>query len=118
MSLPQGRTPRMGDVSTHAPPPFDLTGQVALVTGANHGIGAATARTLAACGARVLLSYLRSEEPEDAGTQTADREQRTASPDSVVSEIEASGGSGLALEADLTDPEVAVNLFDVAERSK
>jgi 3-oxoacyl-[acyl-carrier protein] reductase len=35
---------------------FDLTGHVALVTGANHGIGAATARTLSECGARVLIT--------------------------------------------------------------
>ena len=37
---------------------FDLKGHIALVTGANHGIGAATARTLASCGAAVVLNYL------------------------------------------------------------
>ena len=40
-------------------PLFDLTGHVAIVTGANHGIGAATARVLSECGARVLVTYLR-----------------------------------------------------------
>jgi NAD(P)-dependent dehydrogenase (short-subunit alcohol dehydrogenase family) len=40
-------------------PSVNLQGHVALVTGANHGIGAATARALAACGVAVVVSYLR-----------------------------------------------------------
>jgi 3-oxoacyl-[acyl-carrier protein] reductase len=44
---------------------FALNGHVALVTGANHGIGAATAIALAGCGAAVLVSYLRTLDPED-----------------------------------------------------
>ena len=47
-------------------PGIDLRGHVALFTGGNHGIGAATARALAAAGARVLVSYLRlDDEPEE-----------------------------------------------------
>jgi 3-oxoacyl-[acyl-carrier protein] reductase len=40
-----------------------LDGKVALVTGANHGIGAATARAFAAQGVEVFLTYFR--EPSD-----------------------------------------------------
>jgi NAD(P)-dependent dehydrogenase (short-subunit alcohol dehydrogenase family) len=65
---------------------------------------------LAACGAKVLLSFLRSEDSGDAGKRD-DYLHRAASADAVVEEIEAFGGTSMAVEGDLTDPEMAANLF-------
>lgn len=94
----------------------DLSGHTALVTGANHGIGRATARGLAACGAGVLVSYLRLHDAADQGTPEAYGANRSRSADDVVEEIRSSGGRAEALEADLRDPAAMPMLFDTAER--
>ncbi len=65
-----------------------LAGTVALVTGTSSGIGAATARTLAAQGAAVALLARRAERLAE-----------------LKSEIEAAGGTALVVPADVTDAE-------------
>ncbi|MHB1317198.1 MAG: SDR family NAD(P)-dependent oxidoreductase [Anaerolineae bacterium] len=93
--------------------PYDLTGHVALITGANHGIGAATARALASCGARVLATYLRTFDPDDLPAQY--RANRAKTADHVIDAIRARGGRAVAVEADLGDQEAIPRLFDLAE---
>jgi 3-oxoacyl-[acyl-carrier protein] reductase len=61
-------------------------GQVALVTGAGRGIGAATARRLGCEGAAVVVSDLDITPAQE-----------------VVEEIEAAGGRGMAIACDVTE---------------
>jgi 3-oxoacyl-[acyl-carrier protein] reductase len=93
--------------------PYDLKEHVALVTGANHGIGAATARALAGCGASVLVSYLRTSDPEDFPEPY--RSNRAKGAEDVLAWIHARGGSAVAMEADLRDAGAPARLFDFAE---
>jgi 3-oxoacyl-[acyl-carrier protein] reductase len=93
--------------------PYDLEGHVALVTGANHGIGASAARALAACGASVLVSYLRMSDPEDFPEPY--RSNRAKDADGVLAAIRARGGRAVAMEANLADPGSPARLFDFAE---
>ncbi len=87
-----------------------LQDKVVLVTGANHGIGAATARAFAGQGVRVFLHYLRLPPTNEEGAA-----QRALDAAEVVQAIRAGGGQAEAQEADLADPAAIPLLFDRAE---
>jgi 3-oxoacyl-[acyl-carrier protein] reductase len=90
-------------------------GHTAIVTGANHGIGAATAQALARRGCAVLCTFLRLDDPEDPGIPQAYRDHRARDAAAVVARITEQGGRAVAAEADLSDPAAPARLFDAAE---
>ncbi|MDQ7909471.1 SDR family oxidoreductase [Phytohabitans sp. ZYX-F-186] len=92
-----------------------MSGHVAIVTGANHGIGAATATALASAGAAVLCAYWPVRDAHDPAVPQAYRDSRLRGADHVVAGIEAAGGRAVAVAADLTDPTAPARLFDTAE---
>jgi 3-oxoacyl-[acyl-carrier protein] reductase len=92
-----------------------ITGKIAVVTGGNHGIGAACARALAAQGCAVLVHYLRLPESATHGAGDAYRRSRGQGADAVLAAIRGTGGRAEAVEADLADPAAAPLLFDRAE---
>jgi len=71
---------------------------VALVTGASRGIGRAIALQLAADGFAVAVNFASS----------------LSKADEVVSQIQASGGRAVAIQADVSDPDAVANLFRTA----
>jgi 3-oxoacyl-[acyl-carrier protein] reductase len=103
-----------------------LQGKVAIITGANHGIGAATAKALAAEGVAVLINFLRMPPLGDAtgSSDEADstipslplyNRNRQRSAEEVVQSIRQLGGQAEAIEADLSNPATIPFLFEQAE---
>ena len=74
----------------------DLNGKACLVTGASRGIGAAAAKGLGACGAKVAVHY-----------RSGKKEAQT-----VASEIKAAGGEAIVVQGDVAERGVAARLVD------
>ena len=74
-----------------------LEGRAAIITGAGSGIGRAIAQTFGQYGARVLVVDI---DPDSAGN--------------VAGEIKAEGGTALAVQCDVTDPNQVAHAVDAA----
>ncbi|MGZ4760922.1 MAG: SDR family NAD(P)-dependent oxidoreductase [Ilumatobacteraceae bacterium] len=92
-----------------------LTGRVAIVTGANHGIGAASARRLGTLGADVLITYLRKTNRATGDIPPEYAQARARDGSAGVAAIIEGGRKAIAVEADLTDTDRIPELFDRAE---
>lgn len=79
----------------------ELTGKVAIVTGASKGIGAAIAKGLGAAGAAVVVNYASSREG-------ADR---------VVADITSKGGRAVAVQGDVAKAADVRRLFAETQRA-
>jgi 3-oxoacyl-[acyl-carrier protein] reductase len=77
----------------------DLKGKVAVVTGASKGIGAATAKALAAAGAAVVVNYASDQKGAE----------------SVAAAIKAKGGKAVAVKADVAKSADVRRLFEEAK---
>ena len=77
-------------------PQRPLRGQIALVTGANSGIGEACARHAAAAGAAVVINYVAMPEKAEA----------------IAADIAACGGQALCVAADVSDEAQVMAMFD------
>jgi len=79
---------------------FDLSGKVALVTGASSGLGVRFAQCLSENGAKVALVARRSERIKE-----------------VAARIEKAGGAAIAVEADVRDRAAMAAAFDAVEQA-
>jgi 3-oxoacyl-[acyl-carrier protein] reductase len=95
-----------------------VTRRVALVTGANHGIGAAIAVALARSHTDVAVSFLRLPlAHDDAGRPPEYRRLRSRDGTDTVTRIEAEGARAIAIEADLAELSTPRYLFDEVEET-
>ena len=103
-----------------------LENKTVLITGANHGIGAAIAKAFAEQGAKVFITYYQppTDYPQDeldtalaagVGGDALYRALQQRPIDVLLNEIRAQGGVIEAMEAEFSDPTLIPQVFDACE---
>lgn len=89
---------------------LDLTGRIALITGATRlaGIGAAVARAFADAGADIAFTHWTPYDHKDFGTTSAE-------PEALAEELRAKGVRVAAIEMDLSEATAPPTLLDIVE---
>jgi glucose 1-dehydrogenase len=75
-----------------------LKGQVALVTGANSGIGKEIVKAMGKSGAKVIVNYVSDKDEAD----------------KIVQEIQDDGGSAISIKADVSREDQVIEMFQTA----
>ena len=95
MKLPEYNLARQLELKAEYPNQ-PLAGQVALVTGANSGIGEGCIRHLAAAGATAVINYVARPEATDA----------------IAADINGAGGKAIGVQADVSNEQQVLAMFD------
>jgi 3-oxoacyl-[acyl-carrier protein] reductase len=92
-----------------------LAGRVVLITGANSGIGAATARAFARQGAVIALHYLDAPLESIPSVLIYEQVPGRAAAEAILRQIRDANGRGALVPADLRKPTVIPEIFDLIE---
>ena len=97
---------------------YNLKDKVALITGANSGIGASTARAFASEGAVVVVHYLEKSVNKQAekGFAAEHLIEGKEAADEVVKKIRGQGGRSVSVAGDLSETETITEIYDLAEK--
>jgi gluconate 5-dehydrogenase len=98
--------------------PFDLTGKVALITGAYRGLGFAIAKGLAAAGATVVLNGRKSEALAAAAKALTDAGFRASTQAFDVTDGDAARACVTTIEGEIGHLDILVNNAGIQRRNR